>query len=124
MLSYTKQADVGLLLERSLGLSFTYALPNKLFDYIHAGLPIIASPLVEVKRIMDENEMGVIIENYNPKYLADTLNEMLNNAEKRKAIDLKKYITDIFKKYNKIAFFGASALATSIINFLNWVNLT
>ena len=28
--------------------------------------------------------MGVIIENYNPKYLADTLNEMLNNAEKRK----------------------------------------
>ena len=56
----------------------------KLFDYIHACLPIIASPLVEVKRIMDENEMGVIIENYNPKYLADTLNEMLNNAEKRK----------------------------------------
>ena len=84
LLSYTKQADVGLLLERPLGLSFTYALPNKLFDYIHAGLPIIASPLVEVKRIMDENEMGVIIENYNPKYLADTLNEMLNNAEKRK----------------------------------------
>ena len=33
---------------------------------------------------MDENEMGVIIENYNPKYLADTINVMLNNVEKRK----------------------------------------
>ena len=84
LFSYTKQADIGLLLERSLGLSFTYALPNKLFDYIHAELPIIASPLLEIKRIMDENEMGVIIENYNPKYLADTINVMLNNAEKRK----------------------------------------
>ena len=84
MFSYTKQADIGLLLERPLGLSFTYALPNKLFDYIHAELPIISSPLLEIKRIMDENEMGVIIENYNPKYLADTINVMLNNAEKRK----------------------------------------
>jgi len=81
---YTKQADIGLLLERPLGLSFKYALPNKLFDYIHAELPIIASPLLEIKRIMDENEIGVIIENYNPKYLADIINIMLNNLEKRK----------------------------------------
>jgi len=81
---YTKQADIGLLLERPLGLSFKYALPNKLFDYIHAELPIIASPLLEIKRIMDENEIGVIIENYNPKYLADIVNIMLNSLEKRK----------------------------------------
>ena len=81
---YTKQADIGLLLEQPLGLSFRYALPNKLFDYIHAGLPIIASPLLEIKRIMDKNEMGVMIENYNPRYLAKTIKVMLNDAEKRK----------------------------------------
>jgi len=84
LFSYTQQADIGLLLERPLGLSFKYALPNKLFDYIHAELPIIASPLLEIKRIMDENEIGVIIENYNPEYLADIINIMLNNVEKRK----------------------------------------
>ena len=33
---------------------------------------------------MDENEIGVIIENYNPKYLADIVNIMLNSLEKRK----------------------------------------
>ena len=83
LFSYTKQADIGLLLERPLGLSFTYALPNKLFDYIHADLPIAASPLLEVKKIMDEFEIGIMVENYNPKYLADTINEMLNNKEQR-----------------------------------------
>ncbi len=83
LISYTKQADLGLLLERPLGLSFTYALPNKLFDYIHADLPIAASPLLEVKKIMDEFEIGVMVENHNSKYLADTINEMLNNREKR-----------------------------------------
>jgi len=83
LLFYTKQADVGLLLERPLGLSFTYALPNKLFDYIHAGLPIIASPLVEVKRIMNKYNIGEIVEDYSPESLAKKLNEMLSNAEKR-----------------------------------------
>ncbi len=83
LLSYSKQADVGLLLERPFGLSFTYALPNKLFDYIHADLPIIASPLVEVKSIMQQYNIGKVVENYNAEYLAATINEMLSNIEQR-----------------------------------------
>ena len=83
LFTYTKQADIGLLLERPLGLSFTYALPNKLFDYIHAGLPIIASSLVEVKRIMNKYNIGEIVEDYSPEPLAQKLNEMLSNSEKR-----------------------------------------
>ncbi len=35
------------------------------------------------KKIMDEFEIGVMVENHNSKYLADTINEMLNNREKR-----------------------------------------
>ena len=83
LLSYTKQADVGLLLERPLGLSFTYSLPNKLFDYIHAELPILASPLVEVKRIIEQYNVGEIIDDYSPEHIAQKLNEMLSNSEKR-----------------------------------------
>ena len=47
---YTAKASVGLLLEEPVGLSFQYALPNKLFDYIHADLPFIASDLIESKK--------------------------------------------------------------------------
>ena len=81
LFSYTIQADIGLVLEKPLGLSFTYSLPNKLFDYIHAGVPIIASPLVEIRRIMSEADIGVIIESYEPKYLANKINLMLENKE-------------------------------------------
>lgn len=85
LLSYSKQADLGLLLERPLGLSFTYALPNKLFDYIHAELPIIASPLIEVKSIIQHYDIGEVVENHNAEHLAETINEMLSNYEKRNA---------------------------------------
>lgn len=83
LLSYSKQADVGLLLERPLGLSFTYALPNKLFDYIHADLPIIASPLVEVKSIIQQYNVGKVVQNHNAEYLAATIDEILSNIEQR-----------------------------------------
>jgi len=84
LLSYTKQANVGLLLERPFGLSFTYSLPNKLFDFIHAELPILASPLVEVKRIMDQYNVGELVDNYTPEHIAKKLNEMLTDEEKVK----------------------------------------
>ncbi len=98
LFSYTVQADIGLVLEKPLGLSFTYSLPNKLFDYIHAGVPIIASPLVEVKRIMSEADIGVIIESYEPKYLANKINLMLDNKEK--LVLWKKNMIKLSKKLN------------------------
>lgn len=98
LLSYSKQADIGLLLERPLGLSFTYALPNKLFDYIHADLPIITSPLVEVKSIIQQYNIGKVVENYNAEYLAATINEMLSNIEQRNS--WKQNIQEAKKELN------------------------
>ena len=50
LVNYTKMASIGMVLEEPLGQSFNFSLPNKLFDFIHVGIPIIASPLVEVKK--------------------------------------------------------------------------
>lgn len=80
---YTSHAQLGVSLEQNMGLSYYYSLPNKLFDYIAAGVPILASPFPEVKKIVEEYGVGLLTENYEPKHLADMINFMLNDTDSR-----------------------------------------
>ena len=73
---YTAKASVGLLLEEPVGLSFQYALPNKLFDYIHADLPFIASDLIEVRNIVHKFGVGQILKERTPKALAKQIESL------------------------------------------------
>jgi glycosyltransferase involved in cell wall biosynthesis len=52
-------------------------LPNKIFDYIHAGLPILASPLPEIARIIETYSVGEFIENHNPVHLSEKIKDLL-----------------------------------------------
>ncbi|PCI10184.1 MAG: glycosyl transferase group 1 [Flavobacteriaceae bacterium] len=81
--NYSKIADVGMVLEEPLGKSFEFSLPNKLFDFIHSGLPIIASPLVEVKKIIEKYEVGLVIDNYNPEHIASVIKKLIYDKELR-----------------------------------------
>lgn len=41
---YTIQAHIGLcLLDTNMGKSYQYALPNKIFEYLYAGIPVLAT---------------------------------------------------------------------------------
>ncbi|MGK0325060.1 MAG: glycosyltransferase involved in cell wall biosynthesis [Polaribacter sp.] len=79
LFNYTKKATLGMVLEEPLGLSFTYSLPNKLFDYIHAEIPIIAGNLPEITRIIKEHKVGVIIDDYSPEKIALAIKNLLND---------------------------------------------
>jgi len=78
----TSQADVGISLEENIGLSYKYALPNKLFDYIHANVPVLVSPLIEMKKIVEEYGIGQVLEKDGPEYLAQKIKDMLADREK------------------------------------------
>lgn len=84
--NYTKKASVGMVLEQPLGLSFQYALPNKLFDFIHAEVPIITSDLIEIKRIVDTYKIGVSTSETDPKQLAKQIQNLITNADLRMKI--------------------------------------
>ncbi|PQJ75006.1 glycosyltransferase [Polaribacter gangjinensis] len=86
LLNYTQKATLGMVLEEPLGLSFQYSLPNKLFDYIHAQIPIIAGNLIEISSIINEYKVGVIVENYTPKAIATAIQDLLNDENKMLAI--------------------------------------
>lgn len=60
VLNYTRCADVGLCLTEPACLSYAYSLPNKLFEYLAAGLPVIVSDLPEQSRFVTRHGCGWI----------------------------------------------------------------
>jgi glycosyltransferase involved in cell wall biosynthesis len=84
MLHYTRIADIGLSLDKDNSLNYYFSLPNKLFDYFHSGIAVLVSPLVEIKHIMEEFNAGEMIENHDPKHIAEKINFMLSSEENMK----------------------------------------
>jgi glycosyltransferase involved in cell wall biosynthesis len=76
---YTIQADLGISLEENMGLNYFYALPNKLFDYIQAEIPVLTSDFPEMRSIVKNYNIGYSTNERNPKRLAFLFNQILSN---------------------------------------------
>lgn len=81
LLSYTRLADIGLSLDKDTNINYRYSLPNKVFDYIHCGVPVLSSQVVEVRRIVEGYGVGLCIENHTPDEIVRKI-EMLRSRGK------------------------------------------
>lgn len=77
----TKQADLGLSLEEDLGLSYRYCLPNKVFDYISAGIPVLVSCLPVLQKLLASYKVGECLSQRNPESLAATIEKIIGNND-------------------------------------------
>jgi len=68
--SLTASADVGLSLDQGVHGNYLMSLPNKLFDYIHAGIPVVATPMPEVARVVDAWKIGAVVKDSTPAGVA------------------------------------------------------
>jgi len=83
---YTCQAWVGVSIEENVGESYRLALPNKLFDYIQAEIPVLVSDLPEMRKIVEHYQIGEILPNHQPHIIAESLKTLLFDLGKRKYI--------------------------------------
>ena len=86
----TPNAYLGISLEEDLGLNYRYALPNKIFDYIQAEVPIITSNLPEMKNIVTNYNIGEIIKEREPKALAFQIQQMNTKLYTKNLKEAKK----------------------------------
>ncbi len=102
---YTAQADLGLSIEEDIGLNYRFALPNKLFDYIQAHVPVMVSNLPEMANIVNQYQIGTIVDSHDPLYLADQIEIALNTEEAREKwkINLQKTAKELtWEKEEKV----------------------
>lgn len=77
-------ADIGISLEEDMGLSYRYALPNKMFDYVQARIPVLCSDLPEMKRIVQAYNVGISSRERDPEKLAEILKQMMKEKREGK----------------------------------------
>lgn len=60
LLSYTSSADFGVSFIEDLCLNYKYCLPNKIFEYMMTGIPVICSNLIEMKKVVNTHQLGLV----------------------------------------------------------------
>lgn len=58
----TGQAQLGVCLLEDLGLNYRYALPNRIADFVQAGVPMLATDFCEIRRVLEEYQIGTLTE--------------------------------------------------------------
>ncbi len=76
---YTQKADIGISLEENTGLNYYYALPNKLFDYIQAKIPVLCSNMKEMATLINHYNIGEITETLDPQIIAKKIKSIKAN---------------------------------------------
>lgn len=67
MMQYTQMAAIGLAYDADPCLNFHYALPNKIFDYFHAGVAVISGPQPEISNLVSTYECGYLMKSISPE---------------------------------------------------------
>lgn len=75
----SQQATIGVSLLETKGLNQIFALPNRLFDYINAGLPQVTMNLPEYAKINQQFDIAVLIDDLSPQTIANALNNLLTD---------------------------------------------
>jgi len=94
VLEYTASADVGVAYIDNPSLNDRYCLPNKLFEYIMAGLPVLVNDAPEMKRLVNGREIGAVLSELSPTSINLALAEVARRPRADLAANLSSTAAD------------------------------
>jgi len=83
---WARGADVGVAPIQNISLSYYLSLPNKLFDYIAAGLPVVASDFPEIRRVVSKGPLGALCRPDDPADIAHAIGWVLDDPARNQRL--------------------------------------
>jgi glycosyltransferase involved in cell wall biosynthesis len=81
LLSLTSGADIGLALQEPFGENHLRARPNKVFEYIMAGVPVVASDFPPLRKAIVENQVGLVVDVEDIDDIVEKVKTLLSDRE-------------------------------------------
>jgi len=97
LLEYTASADVGILWIDDNCLAYHLCLPNKLFEYFMAGLPVLMPDLPEIRNVLDKKNVGICLKNFEASTMLDALKKLDNIRSEH---SFSQQINELRQEYN------------------------
>ncbi len=82
LLEFTAAADVGVIPYQATCLNNHYCTPNKLYEFIAAGLPILATDLPEIRKVVKEREIGLVGDTSSSKKIGSLIDNFFSDEER------------------------------------------
>jgi len=76
---FLSQYDVGIAFYKNTNLNNYYCAPNKVYDYIQLGMPVITNDYPGLKKIIEENKIGVCLKEVTPENIRDAIRTIIKN---------------------------------------------
>jgi glycosyltransferase involved in cell wall biosynthesis len=84
VVGFIKTANVSVIPIQNVCLSYYYSMPNKLLESVFAGIPVVVSNLIEIKRFVQRYRCGEVMDETNPESIAEAIEKVINHSDKYK----------------------------------------
>jgi glycosyltransferase involved in cell wall biosynthesis len=97
--AYTASADLGVSPIVPSCLNYRYSLPNKLFQYMAAGIPVLASNFPQVREVVEGTASGLVVDTTRPEAIAWGIRRVL--GDRNEALEMgRKGRAAVRERYN------------------------
>ena len=114
VINVCRLADVGIVATENISLNDYYSLPNKIFQYIHAGLPVLCSNLPEMEKIIDDYHVGLTLDMTIDGNMSNMINSIFANKN-----TLKKFTQASTRASEKLSWNNEKNILLNVYKQLN-----